>query len=77
MTGERGTTTDNPADAIDVVEGPIGSARLRDPANSRTMAEDTRPTEGQQGPEATDQTRERQEPGRVGVDWDRTSHDKG
>lgn len=57
MTDKR-TTPDRPADAIDVVEGPIGSARLRDPAKSRKVGVDLdslHPIDGQA--EESDDTR--------------------
>lgn len=93
MSDVRDTTTNGPADASDVVDGPIGSASLRDPATSGPMganldalepidnagdaSDDTRPIDGKATDRSAPAANERQEPDHVGVDWERTSRDEG
>lgn len=87
MNDPRGTTTDTP-DASDVVDGPIGSASLRDPATSGPMGadldalepidsdgdepDDTRPIDGQATDRSAPAAHDRQDEDHVGVDWERT-----
>ena len=88
MTDDTRQTPDSPPDASDVVEGPVGSASLRDPATSGPMGADLDelPTiEPEDGTPADPQSegrstradahheRERQDSDHVGVDWDLTS----
>jgi len=80
------TPSDNPPGAVDVVDGPIGSAWLREPATTDPAGTDKdvlKPIDGA-GNESDDKRAidgaapvggERQEPDRVGVDWERTSRE--
>lgn len=86
-------TTDSPPDASDVVDGPIGSASLRDPATSGPMGADLdalepidrdgdesdapRPIDGPAAEGSGPAGHDRQDPDHVGVDWERTSRDEG
>jgi hypothetical protein len=73
MTEQTGQTPASPPDASDVVEGPVGSASLRDPATSGPMGADldelpTIDPDDDRGSSAP----ERQDPEHIGVDWDLT-----
>jgi hypothetical protein len=79
MSDDHRQTPDSPPDASDVVDGPVGSAWLRDPATSGPMGADLDAlpvTEtDDESPEDASPTPERQEPDRVGVDWERTKRE--
>jgi hypothetical protein len=75
MGEDRRTTKESapesPPNAVDVVDGPIGSAWLRDPATSgpKDADHDGWPViETDEGPADTSSSAERQGPDRVGVD---------
>jgi hypothetical protein len=84
------TPTDAPdaPDASDVVEGPVGSASLRDPNTSGPMGADLDELPTLDGPgsggspsddaPSDDDTsiHERQDPDHVGVDWDLTARNR-
>jgi hypothetical protein len=75
---ERTTTADSPPDVGDVVDGPIGSAWLRDPATSGPKGSDLDGwpvIDTAESPEDASSSPERQEPDRVGVDWERTKRE--
>jgi hypothetical protein len=78
MTEETRQTPANPPDASDVVEGPVGSASIKDPATSGPMGADLDQLPTIDPGDAIDDERgsskhERQDPDHVGVDWDVTA----
>lgn len=85
MTEDTRQSASDAPDASDVVEGPVGSAALKDPATSGPIGADLDELPALDGPGAvgspTDQDaprdggpsiHERQDPDHVGVDWDLT-----
>jgi hypothetical protein len=90
MTDQERAMRERTPDAGDVVEGPIGGARLRDPASGPIGADlDALPPIGVEpgasrdgdpidaGPIDGSAPEERQDRDHVGVDWDLTQRDRG
>jgi hypothetical protein len=90
MTDQERVLRERAPDAGDVVEGPIGAARLRGPASGPTAADldalppidvesgvsrEGGPIDG--GPIDGSAPEERQDRDHVGVDWDLTQRDRG
>jgi hypothetical protein len=86
MTDDTHQEPADPPDASDVVEGPVGSASLREPSTSGPMGADldelpsieddgsAPPSSGSGRPTGRGEpsAHERQDPGHIGVDWDLT-----
>jgi hypothetical protein len=82
MTEDTHQTPASPPDASDVVEGPVGSASIKDPSTSGPMGADLDQLPAIDPDDGTDHeggpaTHERQDPDHVGVDWDVTAHPGG
>jgi hypothetical protein len=81
MTEDTRQTPASPPDASDVVEGPVGSASIKDPSTSGPMGADldelpTIDPDAGTDDEGGSTTHERQDPDHVGVDWDVTAHSR-
>jgi hypothetical protein len=74
MTDDTRQTPASPPDASDVVEGPVGSASIKDPATSGPMGADLDQLPAiDPDDDADPPVHERQDSDHIGVDWDVTA----